>query len=320
MLDPPWWDPDILSPMIRSILVGTLCVGALSLSARTAEAQAARPISPSGKHCVDEARSKAYIKETLIGQLNPYGGEHRLELVLCKPLIETPGVLFDYTNAQIGLTNYLSPTYVFQGGFVSVSPLSPLELRAELNGVYVWAFPLDGAGYYGLNSYTDDAHDKARKKENAGQAAGMMFVGSATLRVPVVSTKRFTLLLVNTFAAELWHLGEAPYNYNNRRDLTLARTDWLLKNTAAVLAEIKVSDNIAIRVGPTDDLSYIPAGHITANLAAGLVTFLVRKVSRTVRNFQPFVRVGGYTSHPTRDGELNVVAGIDATYELFPGP
>src|SRR5689334_4873061 len=108
--------------MTRALLLGTICMAASSLAAPSSRAQTARAISPAGKHCVDEQRPKAYFKETLIGQLNPYGGEHRLEFVLCTPLIEAPGILFDYTNAQVGITNYLSPTYVYQGVFLSASP------------------------------------------------------------------------------------------------------------------------------------------------------------------------------------------------------
>ena len=119
--------------------VAAAFTSAALLSASTALADTPRSPAPApapaGKHCLDEGRTKVILNQTLAGQINPLGGEHHLLLSVCVPLIRTPGVLFDFTNIEGGLVNYLSPTYVHQGGFLSITPLSILQLRAELSGI-----------------------------------------------------------------------------------------------------------------------------------------------------------------------------------------
>jgi hypothetical protein len=308
------------SPRALLALAATLAA-ALTLAAPAA-AQTPRvlQVAPTGKHCLDESRTKVILSQTLGGQLNPLGGEHQLALSMCTPLIRTPGILYDYTNIEGGLVNYLSPTYVHQGGFLSITPLSVLQLRAEFTGIYIWTLPLNGAGYFPFSSYDGDFTDELRPPEKAATASGSAFSFTATLRGQIGIRPGLDLLLANTLLAEYFSIGTEAYYHNLRRDILAARSDWILKNTTAVLAEYKLTDNLALRGGFANDVTVVPESGYVTNITGLLATFLVRRIGGTIRNFQPFVRVGVYTHHGSsakfRTGEMYGLAGANVLYEL----
>jgi len=305
-------------------LFAAASASAALLAASPAFTQSARPAAaaPAGKHCLDENRTKVILNQTLAGQINPLGGEHHLFLSVCVPLIQTPGVLYDFTNIEGGLVNYLSPTYVHQGGFLSITPLSVLQLKAEFTGIYIWSIPIDGAGYYPYQSFEGDFSNDARPAELAGHARGSTFGLSATLRGKVDLPKNLDLLLADTVLVEQWNIGPAPYYYNLRRDILLQKSDWTVRNTFAALVEIPVSPNFAVRAGVTDELTMAPSSGYATNVAALLATGLVRRYGDTIRNLQLFVRGGLYTHHASankfRTGEANLIAGVNVLYDLSP--
>ena len=309
----------------RALLAAASATAAL-LAASPAFSQSARPpaAAPAGKHCLDENRTKVILNQTLAGQINPLGSEQHLHLSACVPLIQTPGVLFDFTNIEGGLVNYLSPTYVHQGGSLAITPLSILQLRAEFMGIYIWSIPIDGAGFYPYQSYDGDFSNEARPAELAGHARGSTFGLSATLRGKVDLPNELDLLLTDTVLIEQWTIGSDPYYYNLRRDLILQRSDWTVRNTFASLVEIPVTPNFAVRAGVTDELTMAPASGYATNVAALIATGLVRRYGDTIRNLQLFVRGGVYTHHASfnkfRTGEANLIAGVNVLYDLSTAP
>lgn len=309
----------------RALFASAVALAA-SFAASPARAQTspegAPPPAPArtGKHCLDETRTKIIVNQTVAGQLNPLGAEQHLHLSVCVPLIRTPGVLYDFTNIEGGLVNYLSPAYVHQGGFITITPLSVLQIRAEFTGIYIWSLPIDGAGYYPYQSYDGDFTNEARPSEAAGHSRGSTFGVSATLRGQVGLTKSLNLLLTNTVLAEQWNVGSAPYYYNLRRDMILQKSDWTVRNTFGALLEIPFSENFAIRAGLTDELTAAPRSGYATNVAAVIATGLVRRFGSTIRNLQPFVRAGIYTHHSSsnkfRTGEGNAIIGVNVLYDL----
>lgn len=273
-----------------------------------------------GKYCLDQPEAKILLSHTLGFQINPLGVENQLALSLCMPFTRTPGVLFDFTNVEVGLVNYLSPIYDHQGAFISITPLSFLKLRVEVAGLGIWPIPLDGSGYNGFTGYDDDFSEDVRRQREGGSTTGTVVELSATLqgKVPLPGGK--SVLFTDTFIGGLWTVGDAPFYYNSRRDVLLSRSDWVLKNTGALLVEIPLSDNISVRVGAMDDLNYVPRSGYLTNIVAGITTLLVKRAGPVLRNLQPFVRVGGFTSHASstkfREGEVNVLGGINTFYDL----
>lgn len=289
-------------------------------AAAAAPAPAASVPARTGKHCLDEPYTRFTISHTLAGQINPLGSEQQLIASLCVPLIKTPGILFDYTHFEVGLSNYLSPSYDHQGAFIAIAPLSVLKLRAEVAGLYIWTIPTDGAGYFSFPGYNADFSEDTRPHQRAGTAGGAVVGLSATLQGAVPLPKDLKILITDTFLAEYWVVGDKDYYYNLRRDAILAQTDWAAKNSGAVLLEVPFSSNVSLRVGVTDEITFVPRSGFVNNVAAGIATLLVNRLTSVVRNFQPFVRVGVYTHHSSvnefRQGEGNAIIGINAVYDV----
>jgi hypothetical protein len=278
---------------------------------------AANTESPSGRHCLEEPRSKLYLEQSLLSFFNPLGPEHHANLVYCRPLITTPGLLFDYTNLQVGLLNIVSPVYVHQGGFLSITPLSVLQLRAQIEGVYVWPIDLDAAGHFPRSGYGDRFNDPSLPAGEGDSAGGYLASFSATFQGQV-TVGPVDLILVDTLLAEYWSIGDAPYYYNLRRDLILAQQDWLLWNTALLLAGWKLSEDVGIRAGIIDEVAHVLGGDYVTHRIGLLVTATIAGLGETIRSVQPFVSVGQYTHHAERKNELMGFAGVSVTYDWWP--
>ncbi|EYF07580.1 hypothetical protein [Chondromyces apiculatus] len=305
-------------------LTAVACVG---LPARRAEAQVTNPppqedvppVEPQGKHCLERTQTKLGMNQQMGASINPLGAEHTLSFYLCVPLIRKPGALFDLTNVQVGVMNYLSPAYMHQGGFVEVTPISPLVLRAEISGMTIWSLPIQSAGYYGYPSYESD-HESDRTIERAGRASGWTAGMSATLRARLGRKDGPGLVILDTFLAERWSVGDAPVYYNLRRDVLAAEKDWILRNTGALLADIPIGFDYGVRAGVSDWTTIVPASGQFSNVVLGLLAVRFLNVSATVREIQPFVISGVYTHHASvsqfRRGEATVMLGASAIYEV----
>jgi len=297
-----------------------LVVTALAVvtGARAESPTSAPAPSSSGRNCFGEGRARLLATETLIVQTNPLGGENQLALGVCSPLIRSPGMLFDYTNLQAGLFNYLAPVYLHQGLYASVAPLSVLEIRAEFAGVAYWPLPiLDSAGYFALRDYRVRFDDAELPASRAGFSSGANANLIATLQGQVELTKFLNLSAVDSFGWEYWWMTGAPYYYNVRRDLVLAASDSLLKNMALLLVELVAWHDVALRVGVTDDLSYVPQSGYLANILAALVSVDVKHWPLPGAELQPFLRAGVYTHHRFRSGP-QILGGVSFSFDVMP--
>lgn len=277
-------------------------------------ATAARAGDETGKHCFGEARPKWLAATTLVGQVNPLGLELQLQAGRCHPLVTVPGPLFDYTNLQYGVAAYLSPVYAMPGAFVSIAPLSVLELRAEVEHVEEWTIGMDGSGYFPLDRY--DAPVQTLPAANARAARGDTVNFTATLQAELPLAAGWSLLAVDSASWQHWRLGDAPFYYHVRYDLVLGRRDWLLKNTALVLLNHDLSDRFKVRLGVTEDDTWVRGSGYHQSLLGLLATGVISRWPSSRSELQPFLRIGGYTAHEQRQGELQLLAGVSVAFEL----
>lgn len=284
-----------------------------------------------GKHCLGENSTKLLLNHYMAGSINPLGIGQTMRLGLCKPLIQKDGLLFDFTNVEAGLINMLSPTDVHGGVYINVTPLSILTLRAESTAYYIWPIPLQGAGFITVQAPEDFklsvlSPDPYGSKP-ASRAVAVRGLLGATLQGAVPLGKRVDLIVVDSFGAEYVRTfsdgySEDKYYYNARRDSILRRDgDWVLINTAVLLASINLHPNHTLRIGATDDLVYVPHNGYIGNIAAGLIAYSVKNLRDLAKAFSIFFRVGTFTNHAFRVGSgITLAAGLDVTYELFKRP
>jgi len=286
---------------------------ALAMLLTVVVASPARAEPDSGRYCLDGPRERGVLGMTLVGLTNPLGAEHQLELQYCMPLVRRPGLLFEYTNWKVGLTNYLAPVYDYGGPFVSVSPLSFLQLRAEVMGVGIWPIPMDACGYHAVSGYGADFGPGALPASEGETATGWTANASAVLQAKIPLGTEVALLAVNVTALEYWSVGSGDYNLNVKHDLLLARRDYLVRNLSLLLVEIPIR-GLALRVGAMDELKRVPRGNYTANLVTGFAALVMPKALGT-HELQPFMRVGGYTHHAFRTG-VHLLVGVGAAWDV----
>lgn len=250
--------------------------------------------------CLGTGGSLLILDETLVITLAPDGFENQLKGSLCKPLIKRPGILFDYSSWDIGVFNYLSPIYDQQGITLGLVPLSFLELRVDASALGYWTLPVDSGGYFAFPSYTDRFTERELPAARARSAHGANVALSARLQAEVPVFKD-TLVVTNTFQLDYWNVGDASHYYNARRDVILARSDWLIKNNANLLFKVQASQSVSLQFGVQDDFTYVPGSRYVANILGAFLSVPIRREG-TLRDIEPYVRFGAYTHHAYRMG------------------
>ncbi len=327
-------------PSLLPLLVTLLA----PLAAQAQRVSVPSPIRPSptasGAHCLGEPTNKLTLEHTLAGSINPLGIGNQVRLGWCTPLIRKPGLLFDYTNFDIGALVTNSPTDVNVGVQMFLSPLSILVLRAEATVFYIWPIPLQGAGFITVNSPQEFtlarlSPDPTGFNKMTGAAevpATTAFGGRAmigmTLQGQVPLGKRLDIAAAIGANIEYWSLSSSALAglpagggfYSARRDvILLGSADWLLMSTAALLFNIKIHPNSSLKIGAVNDLAYVPSHGYLGNIAGGLLVWNVANLRQLAKNFNFFARVGTFTHHQFRSG-ITIGLGMSIVYELSPKP
>jgi hypothetical protein len=269
-----------------------------------------------GSHCLGEDCSKLILDQILGARLTPAGIENRFDLGLCFPLIRNSHPLLAYTNVRFGAVNYVSPTYAHLGGFFAISPLSILELRAEVSGLTLWPTPFDRTGYQVVDAY-DSPFDKPDLPASGGTTGwGVMAVIKPTLRGRVPLGSKLSLVFNDSLAFEYWQVGDQDFYFNCRRDMVLARKEWLVYNSAILALEVPIHPNATLMVGAMDDLVYLPPAGYTDHRLHGLAAIRLDRLGKSIREFRPFVGVGRIFSHKEFQGQMSIILGISTSYRL----
>jgi hypothetical protein len=312
-------------PVVAVMILCGLCLRPAPCRAQSQEPHDGQPAETpapreTGVNCYGEPRAAWVVREFFVGLTNPLGAENQLQASRCWPLVTDRGALFDLTNVETGAMLYLSPSYMHQGLFASIAPLSVLIFRLEVAGIYVWPLPLAGASYFTLDGYDASfvsdgiTHEVDAPPDDAGGLnVSFLTTVQAAVTLTTLRAGRLELMVTDTLGLEYWLMGRGDYYYNIRKDAILARSDLVLTNSGAVILSIPLRPGLAMRVGATDMLLYgIGSGRVDSNQVGGVVTFFIERAG-DVRGIQPFIQVLGYTNHESRrlTLPLDVMIGVD---------
>lgn len=262
------------------------------------------------------AQTRVVAHEQLIALLNPMGAQNTLQLGLRADLGDQEDILFAGAHAEAGAVSYLAPVFAIQGGYLEVSPLSFLVLRAEVTGAAIWPIGMDGAGYYGLDAYVDtDVQNQTLAADRGESATGWGMRWSAQLQgaVPLGDMR---LLLVDGMSVARESMGERSHYYSLRYDLVLQRQDWLVENDAYVLLEGRLASDVVLRGGAYDNLRFVPASGYVGNQVGPIVALTFERVDTHMPGLSVFVRGGYYTHHVSRQDELTVLGGLSIDFDF----
>jgi len=279
-----------------------------------AEPGAETPVE--GRHCVGQARPAWVLHQLLVAQINPGGVENSMRAGLCLPLFTEPHILLAYSSLEVGAISYLSPAYKELGGYLQVTPVSPLQLRAELGGVVIWPFPFPRAGYFGLSGYDADFQSDALPKGEARSATGWNLNLIAILRFRAPRNSAIQVFGFSMLSAERWVIGDQGFYFNLRRDLPLARADWVVANEALLGFELPFSGELRIRIGAFDSFRHVPAADYTGNQVGIFAMLWHPAPTGALRDLSPFLRLGIHTHHAFRAGTPALLAGTFVSYDL----
>lgn len=252
----------------------------------------------------------------LVGRVNPGGVEHSGRFGICTPFIEEPGMLFDRTHAEVGLVHSLAPAYGQLGGYLQLTPLSFLVMRAELSALTYWPFPSNRAGYFPVAGYEADHHPDVLPSEQGQNATGLNanLVAIPRARVPMGP---IALIALSVLAYEYWAVGDEDYYVNIRREMVLGREDALITNEAMLMVEIPLTDGgFNMRIGAYDALAYGVGSEALSNGAGALLMVNWPEIHPDVRQLTPFVRLGGYSHHPFRTEQFQFYGGLLTTFDF----
>jgi hypothetical protein len=291
------------------------CLLGILVALLASVALAQEPDEPVGRHCLEGPDARWVGSHLVVGRFNPLGILNSFRLGLCLPLIKKPGLLFRYTHLQFGAVNNLTPAYTNLGGYLQISPLSFLKLRAELTGLVMWPFPRVRAAYHGVDSYDASLEEADYPADDGESASGWNanLIATLQLRVP---RRGISLILVDMFSIEYWRVGDEPYYVNLRHDLIAAKSDWILSNEVFLVLQIPWSPTGGVRAGIYDSINHLPAsGHLSNHLGVVVMLYFLGP-GDTVGKLEPFVRFGYYLGHPLREGGITGFAGVSLGYDF----
>lgn len=245
------------------------------------------------------------------------GAEHQLYAAWCMPFVPSDHILLAYSSLEIGGVTTLSPVYATGGAYVRWTPLSVLQLQAEVVGIGIWPLKFTtGAGHFDRASYNDDWFSASLPGSAASSSYGMTVKLGATLR-GAVDIGDHELIVLNSFVGEYWAMrSETGFYYNLRNDLILKARDWVVNNQAIVLYGIPLRDRMTFRVGLADEFTWGPNAKTSLNLAGVMMAMNFSKVGPWARDFMPVLRVGWRTAHPYRTGTFHILAAFTVDYDL----
>lgn len=261
-------------------------------------------------------RSHGVAHEQLAASLNPMGAENRLDVAVRSELGDDHDLFTQGTHVEGGVSTALSPVYAYAGGYVQVSPLSFLVLRADVQSAGVWPIGMSGAGYYGLSGYDAAVNGQSLVAEEGGSAGGWSASAAVTLQGAVDLDEGVRLLVGSELDVVRTALGDRAFSYSMRHDAILAREDTLVLSSSFLGAELAPVSDFVVRFGAYDDLRHVPASGYVGHQLGPLVMVEWHHVTREVSSLGIFVRAGAYTHHVYRTGEATVAAGLSIDFDL----
>jgi hypothetical protein len=260
------------------------------------------------------APTKLVVRQRAVAVVNPIGVEHMLALGMRATLSDDPSPLLSDAYVELGAVAYTSPIYSMTGGYLETSPLAFLVLRAQLTGMTLWSIGLDGAGFYPVDGYDVDLRAQRFPAATGRVASGFNAQVGAVVQ-GAYDLGPWRPILWNQLTFEHERLGEEDYHYSPKYDLVLARSDWMVANTAMVLLERRLGGTVSVRVGAYDDLRYVLASEALSH-QAGFTAMLAWRGPSCFRELLVFGRAGVYLAPERRADQATGLVGVIARYDL----
>jgi hypothetical protein len=238
--------------------------------------------------------------------VNVVGLEDILDVTWTWKLSESNNPLLSDAHVTLGATNTFSPAYDRVGGWIEVSPLSILDVRAGVEPtVYFGLFnSLQDFGGY------DSPFDEDTRDEHNDSYAGLAL---RTWVAPTLKVKVGRVAAVWGVEVEWWRAGgDGPFFYEPARDTLLESDgDRVFRTSGALLFELRRGAGRQTLLGPTHQLTRVEGARRNRVQRAGLL--LVHDLGpRRLGLSRPqlIAQVARYIDDPFKEDELWALAAI----------
>jgi len=262
----------------------------------------------------DEA-DKLVVRQRAVGVINPMGAEHMVSIGARFDLGLPDDPLMADTHLEVGLSAYTSPVYSMTGGYLQLSPLAFLVLRAEVTAMTLWSIGMDGAGYYPVEDYDADVRSQNLPGALGRVASGFNAQLSAILQ-GAVQLGPWRPIFWSQLTVEHERLGEEDFHYSPKYDLVLARSDWMLASSTMAMLELALSDRLGVRLGAYDDLRFVLASGALSHQLGATAMVAFDNPGSCFRELLLFGRAGVYTDPERRAGQATGLVGLIVRYDV----
>lgn len=260
---------------------------------------------------LDAGAGTPELRETFGGSVNTLGVQNNLELVWTRKSTSTNPLLSD-AHVSVGLSDSLSPAYNRVGGWVEVSPLSILDLRAGIEpAVYFGTFSslTDYASY-------DDAFDTDTRKAKDRAGDKSFGTGGRAYLSPTLKLKLGRVIAVSGADFEWWRASnDGPYFYEPTRDLLLESAgDSMVQGSSLILFEFRRPSGGKLLVGPIHGFRHVydvPQNRIQTLGVLSVYELAERRFG--VRKPTLILNVSRYIEHRWMEDELTATVAVRFT-------
>jgi hypothetical protein len=247
------------------------------------------------------------LRDTLGASVNLPGVQNTLDLSWRWPLSRSSSPLLRDAHLSLGLTHTVSPSYNRLGGWLELSPLSILDLRAGIEPGFYHGF---AGSLLGFDS-RDERYDQDRRRE-----LGSLAVLRSGVRAYVAPTlKARWRRLVGTAGLELewWRSdADAAYYYEPSRDTLLASDgDRVVRTTVVVGHESQGTGGRRLLLGLNHRLTHVPDADAARIDRPGILAAWTLGERRLgVGEPTVVLNLFYYRRDPYKQGELGLAGGL----------
>ncbi len=182
-------------------------------------------------HC-ESARPGLRLDQSLQGSWNPIGIQLGTKLYYRIPLVRAPGILWESTRIDLGVTNELSPAFDFAGAYVDIEPIAffDLELAAKALGYYKAL----GHGFNELPGLDAGFDNTALDGLGVRDSSGYLLSATPTLKAALGPLVVLDSLHFSYFDVD----SSSGFFFDIVNNVVLAKRAWEIKNEAFAMADV----------------------------------------------------------------------------------
>ena len=294
-----------MTRLFAGLLLTTLSVSSVFFASAVAHAE-----------CVGHQTPRWAGHHSLVLLLNPTGAEYNGRLGLCVSLYEDDEPALSQNHFEAGVSTYLTPIYAVPGAYVQLSPATFFYIRAEIAAIGIWSIPLAGSGYYPRAGYGGSWQSDDVPADSGESAYGWTARVRATLRGSVDLSPGLSAMLVISPWVEVNALDHGDFYLDVRDDVIAANGDWVFAAQAALVLGMQIPDGPQLRFGAFNDMRWVPSSGYVAHRFGPIAMASFPWPDAEVETIDLFLRLGFYTNHRFRAGQLATMAGVAVDHDI----